>query len=411
MLSRLIHFLQETTASLEAFGRLGNDLISLGVTGITVADSVLVERHACELYQRAELEDAFFDRLFSATAQIWPKDATDLFVRASCRYHDTWSEDKLRIERDASALRNAVESIFRSIGTPRSRASRIAHDRPDGDDAVAIVIRAFFPVRWTVLSRNPKSGEPVNINEWSEVATNRLPNRPAAYLDVARRCEQSLGRPIQISFDSALPPQVVSVAAPIMTDRARLEALIDLFGRGCIGELDLIRQVDHWMLGSVSFVLDPSPENPSLRGISAAPGCAYGLVALIRFQHGRFTEPRAVLFLHEATPDDLLDIKFSAAVVCAIGGKSSHGAVMCRRMCRPCVVGTGVKVDTKKRRLLLSSGMAIPEGSPVAIDATRESSIFPYSLRSNRPIPNARIVKKRLMSWPEFWNANPRPAT
>jgi CheY-like chemotaxis protein len=42
---------------------------------------------------------------------------------------------------------------------------------------------------------------------------------------------------------------------------------------------------------------------------------------------------------------------------------------MCRGMAKPCVVGSGIRIDERTKSLVLSDGRIIPEGATVAVDA------------------------------------------
>ena len=48
-----------------------------------------------------------------------------------------------------------------------------------------------------------------------------------------------------------------------------------------------------------------------------------------------------ILVRKETTPDDIHGMDVAKGILTAVGGKSSHAAVVARGMGRPCVVGAG----------------------------------------------------------------------
>ena len=56
----------------------------------------------------------------------------------------------------------------------------------------------------------------------------------------------------------------------------------------------------------------------------------------------------------ETTPDDIHGMDVAKGILTAVGGKSSHAAVVARGMGRPCVVGAG-SLDIEERASHLPS--------------------------------------------------------
>jgi pyruvate,orthophosphate dikinase len=111
-------------------------------------------------------------------------------------------------------------------------------------------------------------------------------------------------------------------------------------------------------------------------GISASPGASVGRVALtaddavIAAAHGP-----VILVRKETTPDDIHGMDVAKGILTAIGGKSSHAAVVARGMGRPCVVGAGdLQInDAKKTITVANKGgktMVVKEGDWISFDGT-----------------------------------------
>ena len=52
-----------------------------------------------------------------------------------------------------------------------------------------------------------------------------------------------------------------------------------------------------------------------------------------------------ILVRKETTPDDIHGMDVAEGILTAVGGKSSHAAVVARGMGRPCIVGAGSHRD------------------------------------------------------------------
>ena len=56
-----------------------------------------------------------------------------------------------------------------------------------------------------------------------------------------------------------------------------------------------------------------------------------------------------ILVRKETTPDDIHGMEVAKGILTAVGGKSSHAAVVARGMGLPCIVGAGACTSTSTR--------------------------------------------------------------
>ncbi len=81
-----------------------------------------------------------------------------------------------------------------------------------------------------------------------------------------------------------------------------------------------------------------------------------------------------ILVRKETTPDDIHGMDVSKGILTAVGGKSSHAAVVARGMGRPCIVGAGslsIDYNGKKASVRTASGtVTVKEGDWISIDGT-----------------------------------------
>jgi phosphohistidine swiveling domain-containing protein len=197
-----------------------------------------------------------------------------------------------------------------------------------------------------------------------------------------------LGKPVQVFLDTEPHPAVARIQSAILTPSAKLIALVDLVESGAIDETGLVKQLDPSMFGHLQGLeLDPASKLATIWGVPASPGQVLGRVSLRRFERNRRDALPPVLFLGDATPDDVDDIETAVASVGRVGGLTSHLAAICRRVRRPCVVGAPFLIDEMKRELTLISDQKIFENDPVFVDGTNGALVF-----SNSPVFVPRYV-------------------
>lgn len=357
-------------------GRLATDLAQISSGGVKIVPTVLIPSPGFAKYHNGSLDDAIIKMIIDTLRPECTSDS--LVVRASLADDTVWCDTDLRSGASFAELRSAVERIYCSFAGPRSRADRVARGVVDEEVKPPVVVQPDLPIVGSLLSRHAVTGEPINEDNWTDNVNNRMTlNDVGPYLGMCHSAELALGSPLHAFFVQLPAPAIINVKPPILTDRARLTALLDLFRRGILSSLGLLRRVDPAVFGYVTgrFKLSSGNRAGSVSGIAAVSGQLIGLVRLRNFSYtdrrrrkGPSTPP-PVLFLAEATPDDTGDIAEAAASVGSIAGRTCHLAVMCRGMGKPCVVGTGIRIDEKNRVLVLRDGKIISEGSAVAVDA------------------------------------------
>ncbi len=79
-----------------------------------------------------------------------------------------------------------------------------------------------------------------------------------------------------------------------------------------------------------------------------------------------------ILVRKETTPDDIHGMDAAKGILTAIGGKSSHAAVVARGMGRPCIVGAGaLRIDEKNKVMTVEAGgkkITVKEGDWISFD-------------------------------------------
>src|ERR1051326_4021721 len=163
------------------------------------------------------------------------------------------------------------------------------------------------------------------------------------------------------------------------TGPAAVRAAVDMVEEGMITKQEAALRVAP---GQLDQLLHPVFDTKSLKtltklttGIDASPGAAVGRVAFTAEDAVEMApEGPVILVRKETTPDDIHGMDVSKGILTAIGGKSSHAAVVARGMGRPCVVGAGaLRIDEKNKIMSAEVGgktLTVKEGEWVSFDGT-----------------------------------------
>src|SRR5271165_4086452 len=124
-------------------------------------------------------------------------------------------------------------------------------------------------------------------------------------------------------------------------------------------------------------------------GIAASPGAAVGRVSFTADDAVEASKKAPVILVRkETTPDDIHGMDVARGILTAIGGKSSHAAVVARGMGRPCVVGaSGIRIDEAKKVFTAQVNgktVTVKEGDFISLDGTT-GDVYAGSAKSIEP--------------------------
>jgi pyruvate,orthophosphate dikinase len=144
-------------------------------------------------------------------------------------------------------------------------------------------------------------------------------------------------------------------------------------------------------------------------GIAASPGAAVGRIAFSAELAVEAAKKSPVILVRkETTPNDIAGMDAAKGILTAIGGKSSHAAVVARGMGRPCIVGAGdLVIDEHKGTAVVKSGgktVALKAGDWISIDGTT-GKVYAGQAKTNEPDPNSGEFGK-FMSWVDEFRGN-----
>ena len=145
------------------------------------------------------------------------------------------------------------------------------------------------------------------------------------------------------------------------TGPAAVRVAVDMVNEKLISKEEAVQRVAPAQLDQLLHpVLDPAMRKGLQKiaiGLPASPGAAVGRAAFTSEDAVQMASGGPVLLVRkETTPDDIHGMDVSKGILTAVGGLTSHAAVVARGMGRPCVVGaSSVAVDEEKKKQVFFS--------------------------------------------------------
>ena len=186
------------------------------------------------------------------------------------------------------------------------------------------------------------------------------------------------------------------------TGPAAVKIADDMVEEGLIDEKTAVMRVAPSQLDQLLHpVFDPASLAKLTKlatGIDASPGAAVGRLAFTSEDAVTMSEKSPVILIRkETTPDDIHGMDAAKGILTAVGGKSSHAAVVARGMGVPCVVGCGaISINERGKSATVKTGsktITIKEGDWVSIDGTT-GDVYLGQAETKDPDPNSPIFAK-----------------
>jgi pyruvate,orthophosphate dikinase len=202
---------------------------------------------------------------------------------------------------------------------------------------------------------------------------------PEIFSDLIRHgaaCRARLREEMQIEFtieDGKL--SVLDAIKVVRSARAGLRVAVALAEDGVISRDEAVLRVEPRALSEMLHPqVDPrGPRDVFAKGIAASPGAAVGRIVFssAAAQASAARGEPCILVRRETAPEDIRGMHSAVGVLTERGGVTSHAAVIARGIGVPCVVGaSGLRLDSKDKRLTAQDGRVFAEGDLVTLDGT-----------------------------------------
>ncbi|OGI09507.1 MAG: pyruvate, phosphate dikinase [Candidatus Margulisbacteria bacterium GWF2_35_9] len=207
------------------------------------------------------------------------------------------------------------------------------------------------------------------------------------------------------------------------TGFAAIKCAVDMFKEGVIKEEEAVTRVNADQLNEVLRpIFDRKDKEKAgadgrivAKGLNAGPGAACGKVYFSAAECVEAAEKRkedVILVRIETTPEDIKGMIVAKGILTALGGATSHAAVVARQLGTVCVAGCGkINVDYSKK-LMTVSGQTIKQGDYLSIDGftgevivgkikTIPSEILQVLIEKTLPESKSELYQEYalLMSW------------
>ena len=348
-------------------------------------------------------------------------------------------ETKKPFPQDAHVqLAMSRDAVFRSWWNPKASYYRKMEKIPDEIGTAANVQAMVFgnlgdtSATGVGFTRDPATGEKIFYGEFlvnaqgeDVVAGIRTPQpihdlekiMPAAYQQL-RTITDSLEKHYRDMQDFEFTIEdgtlyMLQTRNGKRTGPAAVRVAVEMAEEGMIDKKEAVLRVAPNQLDQL---LHPVFDAPSLKklalvanGIAASPGAAVGRCAFSADDAVELAKDGPVILVRkETTPDDIHGMDVARGILTAVGGKSSHAAVVARGMGRPCIVGAGSITISERDKAFTTTvdgkKITVKEGDWISIDGTT-ANVYLGKAQTNEPDPNSSYFGK-LMKWADTFRGS-----
>jgi pyruvate,orthophosphate dikinase len=337
--------------------------------------------------------------------------APEALASLAAQYHELVRE---RIGREFPAdpqeqLRGAIGAVFESWNTPRAVVYRKLNGIPESWGTAVTVQAMVFgnlgedSATGVAFTRDPSTGERRFFGEYlpnaqgedvvAGIRTPRAISRrarrageppsleetmPAPYRElvaVAQRLERHYRDMQDLEFTIQRGVLwMLQTRSGKRTARAAVKVAVDMVREKLIDRKTALLRVDPRQLDQLLHpALDSAAAPPPIgQGLPASPGAACGKVVFsadVADERARAGEA-VILVRHETSPEDIHGMHAARGILTALGGMTSHAAVVARGMGKCCVSGcAGLEIDAGARVAHLG-GVEFRENDVITLDGS-----------------------------------------
>ena len=341
-------------------------------------------------------------------------------------------ETKKEFPQDArEQLAMSRDAVFRSWWNPKAAYYRKMEKIPDEIGTAASVQAMVFgnlgdtSATGVGFTRDPATGEKmfygeflVNAQGEDVVAGIRTPQpiselekvMPAAYAQL-RQITTNLEKHYRDMQDFEFTIEdgtlyMLQTRNGKRTGPAAVRVAVDMVEEGMIQKKEAVLRVQPQQLDQL---LHPVFDVASLKkltliatGIDASPGAAVGRAVFNSDEAVELGKTGPVILVRkETTPDDIHGMDVAKGILTAVGGKSSHAAVVARGMGRPCIVGAGaISIRERDKMFTVEVGgktITVKEGDWISMDGAT-AKVWLGKATTQDPDPKLPYFAK-LMTW------------
>ena len=311
-------------------------------------------------------------------------------------------------------LWGAIGAVFQSWNGKRAISYRRIEGIPDAWGTAVNVQAMVFgnmggeSATGVAFTRNPATGENKFFGEWltnaqgeDVVAGIRTPNP----LNEETRSEHDEGHP---SLEQAMPKvykQLAAIRAKLekhykdmqdieftiergtlwmlqtrngkRTGTAAIRMAVEMIRERLIAKEAAVTRVTPAQLDELLHrILDPQAEKTAkalAKGLPAGPGGACGQIVFTAVDAvaGAERGQTVILCRKETNPEDVEGMRAATGILTALGGMTSHAALVARGWGKCCIVGCGALAIDSREKTMTVGGQTFREGDYVSLNGSR----------------------------------------
>ena len=372
------------------------------------------------------LEELKSSRGYKLDTEVTAEELKELVNRYKKYYHKTFGED---FPNDPyTQLLEAITAVFRSWDNPRANVYRMMNNIPySWGTAVNVQSMAFGNKGETsgtgvAFSRDPGTGEKVVSAEYLPNAQGedvvagirtplhidelkrRMPKVYDQFMETIKLMENHYRDMQDMEFtveDGKL--YFLQTRNGKRTPAAALKIACDLVDEGLITKEEAVLRID---AQSFDKLLLPEFDKKELKnatpiatGLAAGPGAGTGKLAFTaeeaeaRHANGE----KVVLVRAETSPEDIVGMVASEAILTMRGGMTSHAAVVAHGMGKCCVCGCGSAIIDEEAKTVTINGKVYTAEDTFSIDGST-GNVYLGAIKTVSPDLTAGYFG-RLMGW------------
>jgi len=332
-------------------------------------------------------------------------------------------------------LRGAIAAVFLSWNTKRAEDYRKQNGIPS-DWGTAVTVQAMVygnlgddSATGVAFTRDPSTGDRRFFGEFlpnaqgeDVVAGIRTPQpiskgerkqgEPASLEELMPRCFRELSRTakkLEKHYKNMQDLEftiqrgrlwMLQTRDGMRSARAAVKIAVDMANERLIDRNTAVLRVDPKQLDHLlHHTLDEtSTQAPIAHGLPASPGAASGRIVFTAEDAEAAAEAgeQVVLVRRETSPEDIHGMHVAQGILTALGGMTSHAAVVARGMGKCCVVGCGTLSIGLERRTAVLGGVELSERDVITLDGST-GKVFSGRLPTVEPELSKEFLT--LMRW------------
>ncbi len=372
------------------------------------------------------LEDLKEAKGYKLDTEVTAEELKELVGKFKAYYKETFNEE---FPSDPYVqLIEAVTAVFRSWDNPRANVYRMMNNIPySWGTAVNVQSMAFGNKGETsgtgvAFSRDPGTGEKVVSAEYLPNAQGedvvagirtplhidelkrRMPEVYEEFIKTIKLMENHYRDMQDMEFtveDGKL--YFLQTRNGKRTPAAALKIACDLVDEGLITEKEAVLRIDAMSFDKLllpGFDKDElAKKTPIAKGLAAGPGAGTGKLAFTAEEaEARHAKgEKVVLVRAETSPEDIVGMVASEAILTMRGGMTSHAAVVARGMGKCCVCGCSAAIIDEENRTVTIDGVKYTDQDVFSIDGST-GNIYLGAIKTVMPDLTSGYFG-RLMKW------------